>query len=115
VNPKRPGSPDFEVPAGFHLRDHARSRQAWELGDGGAAAVEVEFRRDTGAAAAAAGLGATVEGAPHRRIFQVRRADAFARWLLPLGDAAVILVPEAAREEYISQARATLAIYETNP
>lgn len=115
VNPKLPGKPDFEVPAGFRLREHARSRQAWELGDGGGAAVEVEFRRDTGAAAAAAGLGARVEGAPHRRVFQVRRADAFARWLLPLGDAAVIVAPEAAREEYARQARATLAIYEAAP
>jgi proteasome accessory factor B len=115
VNPKLPARPDFEVPAGFRLRDHARSRQAWELGDGGAATVEVEFRRDTGAAAAAAGLGARVDGASHRRTFQVRRADAFVRWLLPLGDAAVILAPEAAREEYARQARATLEIYEAKP
>ena len=115
LNPRLPGKPDFELPPGFRLRDHARSRQAWELGDGGAAAVEVEFRRDTGAAAAAANLGARVEGAPHRRLFQVRRADAFARWLLPLGDAAVILAPDAVREEYARQARATLALYEESP
>ena len=112
VNPKRPGTPDFEVPSGFRLRDHARSRHAWELGDGGAVTVEVEFRRNTGAAAVAASLGATVQGAPNRRIFQVRRADAFARWLLPLGDAAAIIGPDAVRAEYARQARATLALYE---
>ena len=112
VNPKRPGTPDFEVPSGFRLRDHARSRQAWELGDGGAATVEVEFRRDTGAAAVAASLGARVDGAPRRRLFDVRRVDAFVRWLLPLGDAVVIIGPDAARDEYARQAQATLALYE---
>lgn len=111
INRKEPATPDYDPPAGFRLREHARSRQAWELGDGDTAEVVVEFRRQTGAAAAAAGLGRAVVGAPDRRLFLVRRADAFARWLLPLGNAAVIVEPDSVRDEYDRQVRATLALY----
>ena len=44
VNPGRPGTPDYEIPAGFDLRAHARSRQAWELGAGDAVDATVHFR-----------------------------------------------------------------------
>ncbi len=44
VNPQRPGSPDYEIPAGFDLQAHARSRQAWELGTGDAVTAVVALR-----------------------------------------------------------------------
>ena len=55
--------------------------------------------------------GRAVEGAPGRRQFQVRRLDAFVRWLLPLGDAARVVSPAAVRDEYDRQVAATLALY----
>ncbi|HEY9504677.1 MAG TPA: WYL domain-containing protein, partial [Gemmatimonadales bacterium] len=36
VNQAKPGTPDYEIPAAFRIRDHARSRHAWELGAGDA-------------------------------------------------------------------------------
>jgi predicted DNA-binding transcriptional regulator YafY len=95
VNDKRPNTTDYEIPAGFDLRSHARSRQAWELGAGDATEATVAFRSRTGAAAAAFRLGEVVEGHPDRRRFRVRRNDTFARWLLSFaGD----VVPIASRE-----------------
>ncbi|HEU5050351.1 MAG TPA: WYL domain-containing protein [Gemmatimonadales bacterium] len=111
VNSQKPGTPDFETPADFRLREHARSRNAWELGDGESGEVIVRFREETGAAVAAARLGAPVEGMPDARAFTVRRLDAFVRWLLPLGDAAEPVSPDAARAEHARQVAATRALY----
>ena len=110
-NTARESTPDYDVPPGFRLREHARSRQAWELGDGDAREVEVRFVRDTGAAAAAARLGAPVEGAPDRRRFTVRRQDAFVRWLLAFAGDARPVAPDDVVAEFDSQLRATLALY----
>ncbi|MFL5519203.1 MAG: helix-turn-helix transcriptional regulator, partial [Gemmatimonadales bacterium] len=93
VNPGRPGTPDYEIPAGFDLRSHAKSRQAWELGAGDALVATVHFRSRTGAAAAAHRLGEEVPGHPDRRHFRVRRSDAFARWMLSFGGDLVPLAP----------------------
>jgi predicted DNA-binding transcriptional regulator YafY len=111
VNPNRPGTPDFETPPGFRLRDHARSRHAWELSGGESGEVIVRFREGTGAAVAAARLGTEVAGEPDARSFVVRRLDAFIRWLLPLGPAVEVLAPDAARAEYARQVEATRALY----
>ena len=95
VNGRKPGTPDYEIPAGFRLAEHARSRQAWELGDGDAVDAVVELRRAGGAAAAARRLGDAVDGHPDRRRFRVRRRDAFARWLLSFaGDLVPVSPPE---------------------
>jgi len=60
---------------------------------------------------AAARLGAEVKDHPDRRRFQVRRVDAFARWLLSLaGDATPVAPPELV-EEYRRVARATAEVY----
>jgi len=111
VNSQRPGKPDFDTPADFRLREHARSRHAWELGDGAGGEVIVRFREGTGAAVVAAKLGSPVAGDPEARSFTVRRLDAFIRWLLPLGPAAEVVSPDAARAEYGRQVGMTLALY----
>jgi proteasome accessory factor B len=112
VNSAKRGTADYSVPDEFRLRDHARSREAWELGDGDAIEAVVEFRVPTGAAAAAARLGAAVEGHENRRIFLPRRLDVFARWLLSLQGDAVPLAPEELVQAYRQQVGDTLAIYE---
>jgi hypothetical protein len=56
VNRAKPGTPDYEIPARFRIREHAGSRQAWELGAGDAVEAVVAAVRG-GAAAAALRLG----------------------------------------------------------
>jgi proteasome accessory factor B len=109
VNQGRPGTPDYEIPAGFDLRAHARSRQAWELGAGDAVVATVHIRSRTGAAAAALRLGEEVPGHPDRRHFRVRRSDAFARWLLSFGGDLVPIAPSELVDEYRGLVRETLA------
>lgn len=109
VNDKRPNTPDYEIPAGFDLRAHARSRQAWELGAGDAVVATVAFRTRTGVAAAAYRLGEVVEGHADRRRFRVRRSDAFARWLLSFGGDLVPVAPSELVSEYQGLVRETLA------
>ena len=90
---------------------HARSRQAWELGDGGSDDAIVEFRNPTGAARAAARLGVAVEGAGDQRKFQFRRLDTFARWLLSFGGEAIPTQPARLVDEFERQAHETRALY----
>jgi predicted DNA-binding transcriptional regulator YafY len=110
-NASRPGTRDYEIPAGFRLQEHARSRQAWELGDGDAVQAVVEIRRADGAALAAARLGDPVADQPDRRRFLVRRRDAFARWLLSFAGDVVPLAPADLVDEYAELVRRTLALY----
>ncbi|HEY9478671.1 MAG TPA: WYL domain-containing protein [Gemmatimonadaceae bacterium] len=112
VESARPATADYEIPADFHLREHARSREAWELGDGAASEAVVELRVPSGAAAAAARLGEPVDGSENRRLFRPRRLDVFARWLLSLQGDVVPLLPEELVHAYRDQIRNTLAIYE---
>lgn len=111
VEPQRPQTPDYAIPADFSLREHARSRTPWELGDGAGVPATVEFRRRTGEVRAAEALGEPVEGHPARRRFAVRRADSFARWLLAFGGDAVAIDPPALREALAALARETLDRY----
>ena len=110
-NTARESTPDYEIPPGFRLREHARSRQAWELGDGDAQEVEVAFVRETGAVLAASRLGAAVEGHPARRRFTVRRMDAFVRWLLSLAGDARPVAPPALVRAFEAQVRRTLDVH----
>jgi predicted DNA-binding transcriptional regulator YafY len=94
VNSSKPQTADFVVPPTFRLRDHAASRQAWELGDETPLEIIVQFRA-TGGAHDAHTLGdplpPTANGLTRRR-FAVRRTEPFVRWLLAAaGDA----IPEA--------------------
>ena len=113
VNQARSQSSDFEIPSTFNLREHARSRQPWDLGEGDRNEAIVLFRGESGATKAAARLGAAVEGAEDRRAFRFRRADSFARWLLSLGGEAVPVSPEPLVAEFNNQLLETRALYET--
>jgi proteasome accessory factor B len=114
-NGKKPGTHDFEIPASFRLQDHARSRQAWELGDGDAEEVTVELRRPEGAALAAARLGEAMPDHANQRRFLVRRRDAFARWLLSFAGDLVPVSPPELVNEYRALVRETLAVYHEPP
>jgi proteasome accessory factor B len=111
VNAARAQSADYDIPSDFRLREHARSRQAWELGDGDTIQATVEFRDPGGAAAAASRLGDPVPGQPNRRTFTVRRADAFVRWLLSFGGEAVPIAPAPIVSAYAEHVASTRAVY----
>jgi predicted DNA-binding transcriptional regulator YafY len=113
VNRQRERSPDYEIPAEFRLREHAQSRHAWELGDGEASTVVVEFRGSSGPAAAAAKLGSEAPGAPGRRSFQVRRPDAFVRWIVSFAGEAVPVEPPELVQAYERELRRTAEVYAT--
>ncbi len=109
TNGRKPQTPDYDVPPRFDLREHARSRHAWELGAGDAVTAVIAFHSASGAAAGAARLGEEVEGQPQRRRFRVRRLDAFARWLLSFAGDLEPVSPAEVVEEYRGLARETLA------
>jgi proteasome accessory factor B len=111
INSKKAQSADFEVPADFRLREHARSRDAWALGDTGALSAVVVVQSDTGAAQSAARLGGPVEGHADRRRFAVRRMDVFVRWLLSFAGDLRPLEPQELVEAYDRAVRQTLAVY----
>ena len=111
VNTKKSQSADYDIPATFSLRDHAQAREPWEIGDGDATPAIVEFTATTGATQAALKLGRPVEGSEHRREFDVRRLDAFARWLLSFGGDARPIEPTEVCAAYESAAAATLGRY----
>jgi len=79
VNESRPAQPGFQTPDEFSIREYARSRQAWEIGEDEAVQAIVEFRGEGGTVAAGARLGQVVSGDQHVRAFDVRRIDVFAR------------------------------------
>lgn len=107
----RSGSADYEIPPDFSLREHARSRQAWEIGDGDAFEAVVEFSGESGAVLAAAALGRADESSASRRRFHVRRADSFARWLLAFAGDATPVAPPALVAEYSGLVERTRALY----
>jgi proteasome accessory factor B len=111
VNRSKAGTPDYEIPSSFSLRDHAASRQAWELGDGDAIDAVVEFTGRSGAVLAAAALGEPDATAPSLRRFRVRRADSFARWLLSFAGEAAPVSPPALVGEFASLVERTRQMY----
>jgi proteasome accessory factor B len=115
VNDRQAKTPDYDIPPEFRLPAHARSKHAWELGDGDAIVAEVRLRRQGGATAAAGRLGEPVSGQPDRRRFQVRRRDAFARWLLSFAGDLEPLSPPELVAEYRALVRATLAAHRGTP
>jgi predicted DNA-binding transcriptional regulator YafY len=111
VNTARSQSPDFDIPADFNLREHARSKKAWELGDGAGEDAVVDFHNPTGAAKAAARLGVAIEGGSDRRKFTIRRVDSFARWLLSFGGEAIPVSPASLVGEFRNQVKEAHEIY----
>jgi proteasome accessory factor B len=111
TNRAKPGTPDYEIPSSFSLREHAASRQAWEIGDGDAFDAVVEFTGESGAVMAAAVLGEPDSSAEKLRRFRVRRADSFARWLLSFAGEAAPVSPPALVTEYASLVERTRRVY----
>lgn len=112
VNEARPQSPDFDVPREFNLREHAQSRQAWEIGDDDVVEVVVEFAAPTGATLPALALGAAVPGHSNRRQFRVRSLDRFVRWTMSFAGAARPVSPPLFVDAYEAALRDVLAMYE---
>jgi predicted DNA-binding transcriptional regulator YafY len=113
VHSAKAGTPDYSIPPGFRLRDHARSRQPWELGESDVTEAIVEIRGESGATVAAAELGARVTGHATQRAFSVRRPDVFARWCLSFAGELVPIAPPSLVREFDAQRQATLALYST--
>ncbi|MCC6317198.1 MAG: WYL domain-containing protein [Gemmatimonadaceae bacterium] len=113
-NDKLPGA-DFVVPDGFDVRDLARARQAWELGDAEDEVAVVEFLDESGPPMAARALGEPVDGAPAQRRFRVRRRDAFVRWILSFAGSVVPRSPAILVDDVLDTVRATRALYHRAP
>jgi proteasome accessory factor B len=112
VNQRTANSADYTIPPDFRLREHARSRQSWELGDGSVLEAIVAFPGTSGPAKAAQRLGEPVAGASDRRRFMVRRPDAFARWLQSFGGELVPVAPAELVTLCDDLARRTLDVYQ---
>lgn len=78
-NRARAQSADYDIPATFSLESHARSRDAWHLGEDAIIEAVVEFRGSSGAVRQGMKLGGAVRGSPGQRRFQIRRPDTFVR------------------------------------
>lgn len=111
VNPARPSTADYAVPESFMLREHARSRQAWELGAADTTEAIVEIVATNGTTRAVRRLGEEVDGHPDRRLFRVRRPDTFVRWVLGFAGQVRLVAPDTMVTECRQLASATLARY----
>ncbi|MEP7383316.1 MAG: WYL domain-containing protein, partial [Gemmatimonadota bacterium] len=111
VNAARAQSPDYEVAPDFRLREHARSRQAWELGDAEPMSAVVAFEGSSGPTMAASRLGRAVDGEPLHRVFEVQRPDAFVRWLLSFAGEVVPVGPDEIVVAYHQLREATSQVY----
>jgi len=111
VNSARSQSADYVIDASFRLREHARSRQTWELGDGEPSTALVAFVGSSGPTVAASKLGRAVEGRDHIRAFEVRRPDAFVRWLCSFAGELLPRAPDGIIQAYRQVLSATAALY----
>lgn len=100
VSARKTATPEFDIPAVFHLRDHASSRHAWELGDEEPVQVTVRFKGASGPAIAASKLGAEVRGDAALRLFSVRRMDTFVRWILSFAGEVLPVSPGEVVDSY---------------
>ena len=112
TNTAQPGTPDYSIPRGFMLKEHARSREAWELGHGDVMEARVRVVRRTGSASALTRLGHPIPDDPTARRFQIRRMDAFVRWLMGFGGAALPVEPPELVAQFRRSIAETLAVYD---
>jgi predicted DNA-binding transcriptional regulator YafY len=111
MNTSKAQSADFAVPADFDLASHARSRQAWELGDAEPEEVILRFRVESGVTHSAMQLGEPVAHDPSARRFRVRRPDTFALWVLGFAGDADVISPPTMRARVATLAQSTRARY----
>lgn len=99
VNPKAPGTEDFEIPASFSLHEVARNVPPWALGDDPPVEATLRFHAANGHSRAARKLGTATRHDPATARFHVRRREPFLRWVLSLGgDARPMAPPDLVRE-----------------
>jgi len=103
LNQRSPGTPDYEIPADFRLRDYA-GRQPWELGSGDESplAARVLFRFPLSLWAERNGYGhleARRTDGSAVRSFELQQTEPFLRWLLATEGEAEILAPDELRAE----------------
>lgn len=114
VNGQRAGSADFEIPAGFDIRDLGTARLAWELGEGDEEGAVVEFRSPAGGRPAVR-YGLPVEGMPGRQLLTVRRWEPLVRWVLSFAGEVTPVSPAHLVDQCRSALTATRALYEQPP
>ncbi len=118
VNGTQPNSADFDPPANFDLRAHARSRQAWELGRGDEEDIDVHFVTQGADVSSATRHAAQVlQDAASEQLsgsawrYRVRRRDTFLRWLLSFAGNAEPVGPPAVVADWCTLLRETLAVH----
>jgi proteasome accessory factor B len=111
VQARAPGTPDFDLPDGFSLWAHTRSRESWELGDAEAETIVVRFLGRSGHAEAAAHAGTADATDGALRHYRVRRREPFLRWILGLAGDATVVGPSDAAVAFQSLVEATRAVY----
>jgi proteasome accessory factor B len=95
VNTRAPGTPDYEIPADFSVKDYV-GREPWHLGDEPPLVANVLFRFPASLWAERNGRGELVEERPDGasvRAFTVHQPDPFLRWILTLEGEATLLTP----------------------
>ncbi|HEX7050798.1 MAG TPA: WYL domain-containing protein [Longimicrobiales bacterium] len=117
-NRAKPGTPDYEIPAGFRLDDYV-NREAWELGGEDEAPVhaEVLFHFPASLLAERNGRGTLVEQRPDGaqvRAFEVAQVNPFLRWLSSHEGEAEVLAPPELAVELKELARAIAAVHATD-
>jgi proteasome accessory factor B len=114
ANTRRPGTPDYAVPADFSV-DAYVGRQAWELGeDEEPVKVVVRFRFPLSLWAARNNYGTLIDkntDGSETREFTVRQVTPFARWVLSLQSDAEVVEPSEIREEVKDLARRVAAAH----
>jgi proteasome accessory factor B len=115
VNRAAAKTPDFEVPADFDLREYTRL-EPWELGagDDGPLEARVRFAFPASLWVARNGYGALVaeeDGGDAVRQFDVHQVGPFLRWLQGFAGEAIVASPPELRDEQVSLARETAAVY----
>jgi proteasome accessory factor B len=115
VNTTSPGTPDYEVPAGFSLDAYA-GREAWELGEKEdrpvVARVRFRFPHSLWAERNAYGRHeATGTDGSQVRTFDVYQVNPFLRWILGLEGEAEVLDPPELKDGLRTMARAIVAAH----